>query len=212
MAWLGNTLILTIFLAGYAVVHSFLASLPVKQWARRTFGPGVDRWYRLVYNIIAVVTLLPILPILVWLPSQILYVVPAPWRWVMVGGQFVALIGLGISLGQTGLWHFLGLSQLLAEQPDESSKLSVHGVYSWVRHPLYFFSLLWLWLTPLMTTNLLIVYILFTLYFYIGSLYEEKRLLAKFGPIYAEYQRRVPRLIPYLGPQAIALNSEQSEI
>lgn len=108
----------------------------------------------------------------------------------------MALLGLGVSFLQTGVLHFLGLAQLLAQQPGESGSLNVGGFYAWMRHPLYTFSLLFLWLTPAMTTNLLTAYLLFTLYFYLGSIFEERRLLAEFGDTYRDYQRRVPRLIP----------------
>jgi protein-S-isoprenylcysteine O-methyltransferase Ste14 len=94
------------------------------------------------------------------------------------------------------LFHFLGLAQIIARRPKDSNGLSVSGFYGWVRHPLYFFSLLFLWLTPVMTTNLLAAYLLFTLYFYLGSFLEERRLLAEFGSAYREYQQRVPRLLP----------------
>jgi protein-S-isoprenylcysteine O-methyltransferase Ste14 len=85
----------------------------------------------------------------------------------------------------------------MAEDPDKSSALTTSGFYRWVRHPLYFFSLLFIWLTPALTINLLIVFVLFTLYFYIGSIYEEKRLLAEFGEAYRKYQEHVPRLVPF---------------
>lgn len=134
------------------------------------------------------------------LPTEILYIVPSPWRWLMVGGQILALIGLAASLWQTSLLHFLGLAQLLAEPSAKSGALSVRGFYAWVRHPLYTFSLLFLWLTPAMTTNVLTTYILFTLYFYIGSIFEERRLLAEFGSAYQDYQQRVPRFIPLTFP------------
>ncbi len=196
---LSSVLILTLFFVLYAVLHSLLAALPVKNWGRRVFGPGTDRWYRLVYNLLAVVTLLPIFPMLALLPDQTLYVVPAPWRWLMAGGQLLALAGLGLAFLQTGPLHFLGLAQLFAARPAESSSLQIEGFYRWVRHPLYFFSLLFLWLSPLMSLNLLTTYILFTIYFYVGSIYEEKRLLVEFGPAYREYQRCVPRLIPLPG-------------
>ncbi|MBI1879120.1 MAG: isoprenylcysteine carboxylmethyltransferase family protein, partial [Chloroflexi bacterium] len=193
--WL-SVLSLIIYFGVYAVLHSLLAGLAVKNWAQHVFGPGVERWYRLVYNIIAVITLLPLFPPLVWLPTQTLYVAPAPWRWLMVGGQLLALVALAATLLQTGLFYFLGLAQLIVERPAESGALSVHGFYGWVRHPLYFFSLLFLWLTPVMTINLLTTYLLFTLYFYVGSFFEERRLLAEFGSAYRDYQQRVPRLIP----------------
>lgn len=194
-----SILLITLFFIGYAIVHSLLAGRPVKNWVRRTFGPSSDRWYRLAYNIFAGVTLLPLLPMLALLPDQTLYIVPAPWRWLMVGGQMLAVAGAGIALLQTGPLHFLGLSQLLADQGADSGSLTVRGFYRWVRHPLYLFSLLFLWLTPWMTANLLTTFILFTIYFYVGSIYEEKRLLAEFGVAYRKYQQRVPRLIPIPG-------------
>ncbi|MBE7551989.1 MAG: isoprenylcysteine carboxylmethyltransferase family protein [Anaerolineales bacterium] len=196
MHWSLSILILIIFFTAYAVLHSLLAALPVKNWAQRVFGAGVERWYRLVYNIIGGITLLPLFPLLAWLPTQTLYIVPAPWRWLMVGGQLLALAGLAVALLQTGLFHFLGLAQVVAERPAESGTLNLGGFYGWVRHPLYFFSLMFLWLTPIMTSNLLTAYFLFTLYFYLGSFFEERRLIAEFGSAYRDYQQRVPRLIP----------------
>jgi hypothetical protein len=93
MNWSLSVLILTIFFVAYAVLHSLLAGLPIKNWARRVLGAGVERWYRLAYNVVAVITLLPLFPLFAWLPTQTLYLVPAPWRWLMVGGQLLALAG-----------------------------------------------------------------------------------------------------------------------
>jgi protein-S-isoprenylcysteine O-methyltransferase Ste14 len=196
MQWLFSSLIITIFFIVYAVVHSLLASFMVKNWGRRIFGPGVERWYRLVYNILAVLTLLPLGPMLAVLPAQTLYLAPAPWHWLMLAGQLLALSGLGLAFLHTGPWHFLGLAQLLGQQSNQSGELSRRGCYGWMRHPLYTFSMLFLWLSPIMTTNLLTVNLIFTLYFYIGSIFEERRLLAEFGPVYREYQQQVSRFIP----------------
>jgi len=195
-----SIVVLTLFFVIYSVIHSLLAGLPAKNWMRRTFGPSVDRWYRLAYNIVAVVTLLPLFPLLALLLDQTIYIVPSPWRWLMLAGQLLALAGLGLSLLQTEPFHFLGLAQLWTK-PDagHNGQLAVTGLYYWVRHPLYFFSMLFLWLTPAMTVNLFITYLLISLYFYIGSIYEERRLLIEFRQAYREYQRCVPRLIPWRG-------------
>jgi protein-S-isoprenylcysteine O-methyltransferase Ste14 len=196
-----SILILALFFIFYAVAHSLLASLSLKNWARRAFGPTADRWYRLVYNLLAGLTLLPLLPLLALLPDQILYIVPAPWRWLMLGGQVLALVGLGIAFLQSAPFYFVGLAQLLVPEPPRTGQLLITGLHRWMRHPLYTFSLLLIWLTPAMSVNLLVTYILFTLYFYIGSIHEESRLVAEFGPTYREYQHRVPRFglieIPY---------------
>ena len=199
MKILGSALALTAFFALYGIVHSWLASLPVKNWLRGQLGPAVDRWYRLAYNIFAVVTFIPMLIMMGALPQQTLYVVPSPWRWLMVTGQLIALGAAGITVIQTGLFHFLGLSQLVTNRPTANTPLNFNGMYRWVRHPLYFFSLLFLWLTPVMTTNTLTAYILFTLYFQFGSEYEERRMVKEYGAAYNEYRKTVPRLIPLPG-------------
>jgi protein-S-isoprenylcysteine O-methyltransferase Ste14 len=72
------------------------------------------------------------------------------------------------------------------------------GLYRHVRHPLYTAGLAFLWLSPVMTTTLMALYAGLSVYLYVGSLFEERRLQAEFGPAYAEYQKRVPRLFPRL--------------
>jgi len=74
----------------------------------------------------------------------------------------------------------------------------INGMYRFVRHPLYFFSLLALWSMPVMTVNLLMFNIGATLYFVIGSRVEERRLVQSYGEAYRAYQQRVPGLIPLL--------------
>jgi protein-S-isoprenylcysteine O-methyltransferase Ste14 len=63
---------------------------------------------------------------------------------------------------------------------------------------MYTASLLVLWFTPLMSEGLLAFNLGTTLYFVIGGLFEERKLLRQFGPAYAEYRRRTPMLIPGL--------------
>ncbi len=198
MTWLINTFILTTYFVLFGLLHSWLASLTVKRHVHTRLGSPARRGYRLLYNLIATVTLLPFFALQAGLPNPQLYVVPAPWRWLMVAGQLIAALAAAGTLWQTGLFHFLGLSQLTDPQPTENTPLNRRGFYRWVRHPLYFFGLLFIWLSPIMYLNQLIGYVLFSLYFYIGSIYEERKLVAEFGETYRRYQQEVPRLIPLL--------------
>ena len=193
-----NTLVLSAYFIAWAGAHSFLASLRVKRYARQTFGASVDRWYRAVYVLFALASFAPILLLLLMLRDRTLYIVPTPWRWLMVLAQLVGAAGAAVAILQAGAFRFVGLAQMLAGQPEEGGPLQVRGLYCYVRHPSYFSSLLVIWFTPLMTVNLLALYVLFTLYFYVGSMHEESRLVAEFGEAYKEYQRHVPRLIPRL--------------
>jgi protein-S-isoprenylcysteine O-methyltransferase Ste14 len=190
--------VLILFLVAYSLLHSLMASRPCKAWARRLAGPGSDRWYRLVYNIVAVVTLLPLLPLLAGLPDQTLYVVPAPWRWLLLSGQALGVLLLLAALRQTDAAHFLGLRQPGDATPDAESPLTTQGFYAYVRHPMYSAGLLIIWLSPAMSANMLVVALFWTLYMYVGSFHEERRLIHEFGDAYRAYQQQVPRLIPRL--------------
>jgi protein-S-isoprenylcysteine O-methyltransferase Ste14 len=183
---IASPVIIIVSAALYAAVHSWLASQRMKDWTRQTFGPTTDRWYRLAYNVVGGVTFIPLLVMLVWLPDRVLYTLSPPWLWLALLGQLVAVAGIAYGLWLTGIWHFLGLCQLLDMPEDErwncKPPLVVFGAYRWVRHPLYFWGLVFIWLTPQMTVNRL------------------ARLVREYGDGYREYQRQVPRLIPWRGP------------
>jgi protein-S-isoprenylcysteine O-methyltransferase Ste14 len=183
----------------WAVLHSLLASDRVKDKTRQLMGPIADRTYRLAYNFVGVLTLLPILGIPALLPGAALYSFPQPWAGIALFLQFLALLTILFGLLQTGMLGFLGIDQLIVSDPSASPQLQVGGLYGWVRHPLYTAGLAFIWLTPMMTTSTLALFFGLTLYIYIGSVFEERRLIAEFGEAYREYQRSVPRLIPRPG-------------
>lgn len=196
MTILFNTFVLTLYFCCYSLIHSLLASLAVKTWLQAQLGATLLRGYRLGYNIFAFITLLPFFALQVYLPNPLLYHLSTPWRWFCLLGQLIAVSGAAITLWQTGASHFLGLAQLMQPTATASTPLQIQGFYRWVRHPLYFFSLLFIWLSPTMSLNQFIGYVLFSSYFYIGSIYEERKLVAEFGQVYLTYQQHVPRLIP----------------
>jgi protein-S-isoprenylcysteine O-methyltransferase Ste14 len=187
-------LIFAIFVWGF--VHSLLASAPTKERVRRWFGAGSDRWYRLAYNMIGILTFLPILGLLAMDPGEILYVIPSPWSYLALAGQLLAIAALGIGLLQTGVWSFLGFEQLLVKSAGSETRMVTGGLYHWVRHPLYSAGLVFIWLTPVMTINLLVLNIGLTIYLVVGAIYEERKLVREFGKAYTNYQERVPMLIP----------------
>jgi protein-S-isoprenylcysteine O-methyltransferase Ste14 len=107
-------------------------------------------------------------------------------------GALIILVGLL----QTGVWSFFGLGWLINGEQAGDEALITSGLYRHMRHPLYTGGLLMLWFMPVMTTSLLAFNLAATLYLYIGSIFEERRLHAAFGERYDAYRKRVPRLIP----------------
>lgn len=189
----------------WALVHSLTAASSFKVWVREQVGArAYEGWYRLFYNLLAAASFLPTLYLL-WtrLPAQILWQVPAPFSYLFIAVQGVGLLGLLISLLQTDVLRFVGLSQAIrylqgAATPAPPPRFVATGMYRLVRHPLYFFSMLVLWFTPVMPLSGFIFNLLATIYFYVGALHEERRLEELFGDLYRRYQLEVPAFIPFL--------------
>jgi protein-S-isoprenylcysteine O-methyltransferase Ste14 len=183
---------------GYGLLHSLLASLKAKAQAQRWLGNFSERWYRLAYNFIAVITLLPILLLPILFIDQEIYTIQYPWWLITLAIQIIAIIVLLLGLRQTGLTSFLGLRQAFLPEDTTPPRLVTDGLYRYVRHPLYTAGLLFIWLIPVMTWNLLALIIGLTAYIFIGAFFEERKLLREFGEEYAAYRRRTPMLVPGL--------------
>lgn len=195
---------IAIFVA-WALLHSVTAARPVKRWVRQQVGERVyDGFYRLFYNVLSVLTILPLLYVLArWVPSTVLWRVPPPLNLLFILAQVVGVGALAVSLLQTDVLRFAGLRQVLRfargeARPDPPEPFVRSGLYGLVRHPLYFFSLLIIWFTPVMTLNALLFDLLATVYFVLGAWHEERRLLRQFGDTYRRYRREVPSFIPFL--------------
>lgn len=187
-----SILILLFALALWGVVHSFLASHFAKDMIPAKIG-SMDV-YRLGYNIFAVTSFAPILYLMRTLPDRMVYQIASPWNILMFGGQLLAAVLLLVAVLQTDTLSFIGLRQLF--EKEKSGTLVTRGLYRVVRHPLYTFSLLFIWLTPTVTQNTLTVYIGATIYTLVGAYFEERKLLRDFEEAYAEYKRKTPMLIP----------------
>jgi protein-S-isoprenylcysteine O-methyltransferase Ste14 len=182
---------LLLSMALWGIVHSLLASHFARDMLRGTLGGA----YRLAYNAFAGISFLPILYLMRTLPDQPVYKVFQPWNLVMIGAQAVAALFLLVAFLQTDFLSFIGVRQLF-EAEAGPGQLVTRGLYRVVRHPLYTFSLLFIWLSPTMTQNSLAVYFGATVYVLIGAYFEERKLLRDFGESYSQYRERTPMLIP----------------
>ena len=189
-----SILTLLMAMAVWGIVHSFLASHLAKDLFPMKSG-GMNL-YRLAYNVFAVVSFLPVLYLMGTLPNQPLYKITGMWSYLMMGGQLLAALFLVVVLLQTDTLSFMGLRQLF--EKEKTGTLVTSGFYRYMRHPLYTFGLLFIWLTPAVTLNSLTVFVGATIYILIGAYFEERKLLRDFGEAYAEYKRKTPMLIPGL--------------
>jgi protein-S-isoprenylcysteine O-methyltransferase Ste14 len=197
-------ILILISVAAFGLVHTLLASYRAKLIAQKTLGKNTAASiYRLVFNLLAVLSLTPALYLVVTLPDRELYRFPEPLNYLALIIQALAGLGVVYSVYQLDVWFFAGLRQLIdrgKESIDSTStaQLVTNGLHRYVRHPLYTTSIVFLWLSSPMTLNRLTLIVCFTLYFYIGSIFEERKLVREFGEAYRQYQRDVPRLMPRL--------------
>lgn len=168
-----------------------------KEWAQSVLGDTGRRFYRIAYNLFSFISFLPILWLMALLPDRVLYQIPVPWVYLSLAGQIAAVVILIVGVLQTDMLSFVGLRQLF-DGNKRPSKMVTNGLYRWVRHPLYTAALLFIWLTPVMSVNSLVVIIAATIYIVIGAWFEERKLEREFGEVYAEYKAVTPMLIPGL--------------
>jgi methanethiol S-methyltransferase len=182
----------------WGVVHSVLAGNGFKHIVRKAFGaPAFYRLYRFAYNVFALASFFPILLMLVTFPDRLLYSIPSPWLYLMTVIQGLAALVMIAAVMQTGAFEFAGLAQLsFGYEDSKPAGLVVDGLYAYVRHPIYTAGLIFIWFSPEMTLNRLVLWLIFSLYFVIGAIFEEKKLQKVFGSEYAEYKARTPMLIP----------------
>lgn len=181
---------------GYFIIHSLLASIRIKGFIASRW-PAVMPAYRLAYNILALLFLI--------LPLWLTFAWHGPWFWQWRG--FAMWLASGISVGAVMgfLWslkyydgsEFLGLRQISQHitSVDDQEQFQLSPLHRWVRHPWYFFALLLIW-TRDMNAAMLLSAVMMTLYFIIGSRFEERKLIHYHGKRYRQYCEWVPGLIP----------------
>jgi protein-S-isoprenylcysteine O-methyltransferase Ste14 len=203
-----SPIILLIATILYFIVHSLTASNHSKTLTRKWFGSGADRWYRLVYNLWAGISFSPILWLLWVLPDKTLYKIPIPWVFLTTGIQLIGVAIILIGILQTGALSFFGIQQLTGTKGSPDSPLITNGLYAFTRHPLYTGGLLIIWATPVMSINILTLFIIFSAYLVVGAGFEEKRMVFAFGDKYRKYQTKVPMLIPRISKNKATTNND----
>ena len=117
--------------------------------------------------------------------------------WVIAGFGWVLVLASTFAINH---FHLFGLQQvfeLLKKLEPGSPAYKESWMYRLVRHPLMLGFIIAFWATPDMTLGRLIFSGGMTLYIVIALQFEERDLLSEHGESYAEYQERVPMLIPF---------------
>jgi protein-S-isoprenylcysteine O-methyltransferase Ste14 len=121
---------------------------------------------------------------------------PSPWS--IVAGLLLLLLEGWI------FWkveHDLGTSRLIGRaELSGGGEVANNGIYARIRHPRYIGSLIAILGACLLagTPVMWIVAAVWCLLTLVAIMFEERELRVRFGAVYEEYCRRVPRFVPLL--------------
>ena len=197
----------------FGLLHSLGAREPCKEALARWISPFfVEHFWRLVYCALSFAFLFWGVASLLWAsnPENDVWLFVYPdWLW-----QIITVLHLGsiaviyIAFIQADYLEFLGFKQAwrglraMAGRPDRrampifgSDRLSVRGIYGWIRHPMLAGGLYFL-LTSGPSLNNLIYTALYLSYMIAGAHYEERRLIRIFGDDYRRYKREAGAYFP----------------
>jgi protein-S-isoprenylcysteine O-methyltransferase Ste14 len=188
--------ILAILWIAFCALHSGLISITFTNFLKQRIKDSY-RFYRLFYNIFSIVTLIPVLIYTASIRLQPFFA----WTGYLLPVKYLLLF-IGILCFVAGARHY-SFGQFYAqikEGPNhnlinETGELSSRGVLGIVRHPFYagIFPLIW---SSDLDITALIINIILSIYVLIGTLLEERKLIAEFGDAYREYQQNVSMLFP----------------
>ena len=158
-------------------------------------------YYRLIYNIVSVLTLAPIVLFIHHAEQVPLITLSGVWKivsWMGLAGAF-GLLFAGTRVFDNGV--FFGFTQIAAHRAgrtDLKAQFSTRGILNHIRHPYYTAGILAAITFGDLTDLTLAVKAVLIAYLIVGAMLEEKKLLAEFGDNYREYQERVPMFVPRL--------------
>lgn len=180
--------------------HSIMVRRFFREWLERTLPAA---FYGPVYAIVSGLALLMVM--VFWQESTSTVVsFDEPINWVVRSGYFIALAGgtwCFRALGPIDPFGLTPLRDYMRGSTTAPTSFTVRGPYRWVRHPIYFFSILMLWSYPHLTSDRLLLNVLWTVWIVIGTVLEERDLVATFREEYREYQNSVPMLVPWRIPR-----------
>lgn len=184
----------------WGALHSLLISRSWMAWVSGRF-PSLCPYYRLVYNALAVLTLIPLLLSKHALAGEALFTWNGPFALLRWGLFFGAVWLFWAGAREYDLDWVGGLAQLRSACSYAGNPYAVplrtSGILNRVRHPWYGGALMLLWThTATFDAANLVTSLILSGYVLVGACLEEGKLVHVHGEEYKGYQQRVPMFFP----------------
>ena len=135
-------------------------------------------------------------------PGNILLKIPENFDKIYFVFYIFSNLFLIISVLQFDISEFIGVSQIIKffkKSKKNNQKLNSSFLYKYIRHPMYLgIILVYISSHTIFTQLFFINLISLIVYIEIGSYYEEKTLVEKFGENYSKYQNSTYKYFPFV--------------
>ena len=184
----------------WCFLHSWLVSTGTSAWFKKRLGKKYA-FYRIFYNLFALITVLPLLYWQHTLTGQI--VIPlSPDLMIFKYAAFIfSIMVIAGAFFTFDVWEFAGIRKKGArdQQREKEPVIRKHGLYGIVRHPMYLGGIIFLAASMINAPSpQLLGYSILFIYMIIGTVREDRRLARELGKMYRDYQKEVPMIIPGL--------------
>ena len=198
-------LLIAFMWAGYCALHSYLISIGFTNLMNRVLKKYYA-FYRLFYVMVSLFLLIPLIHYTGQLDNKV----------IIAYGPYLGILKNVLVYGSLAMFFwafffdydslsFFGIRQILnfgkTNDKKPSDEIKKNGLLGLMRHPMYLALLIYIWSQTSKMADI-VVNVVLTVYIYIGTLLEEKKLLLEFGETYSNYQKEVPMLIPFLRVKA----------
>lgn len=184
------------FVLLFGVQHCIMARPWFKRWWTRIVPAAIERT-------IFMMATCAILGLMFWQWRSMPTVIWSVEGTAAVVMHAIAFVGWVIVLLSTFLIdHFdlFGLRQTwlaFRGKPYTQKPFAERSLYRHMRHPLMFGFMVSFWVAPVMTVGHMVFAGAFTMFVLVALVFEERDLVALHGSSYRDYQRRVPKLLPF---------------
>lgn len=193
--WEGLVLNASLSLA-FFIQHSGMIRQSFQRWCSQLVR---ERYHGALFTIASSIVLL--LVIVLWQKSNVtLASAQGGMRWLLRFVFLLSFVGFFWGVRSLGSLDMFGTDPIRKGMQGAAARprgFKVFGPYRWVRHPLYLFCLTMIWSCPDLTADRLMFNLLWTAWIIVGTILEERDLVAQFGADYQAYQNDVPMLLPH---------------
>lgn len=181
----------------FGLHHSITARTSFKRWWTKVIPTPIERATYLCMTTIMTMILVALwqpIPVVIWSVESNLLV-------GIVRATYIAIwVMMTAATFHFGYFGFFGLSQAwqyLKRKSPEPPKMTARYLYAMVRHPI---SLGWM-IAPFFVPRFTVSHFVFAMatvaYIIVATRFEETDLIEDLGDSYRNYQKRVPRFIPF---------------